>query len=164
MKSVVLNVRVPVSLKENLESYSLLNNLSISDCVRDIISNHYRVQEKNQNTSLKCLRSESTEYNSNEFIYLITWLFEKRISPYDSNRKEVFIGLKKIVFKIIQNNSLPDELKLEFEKVFADLTRYISEFEFENNYFHFCLSNYALSFNYYILIKFIYKKAFESAI
>lgn len=158
MKSMPLNVRIPASLREKLENDAQMNNVSLSDYTRDIITNHY-INDDNENYF-----SGDTFYNSSDYIFLITWMFEKRVNPYDQNQKQVFKTLKDITLKIIKDDSFSYNLRQEFEKVFFDLTRFINEFGIENNYFRFCLTNYPESFNYYLLLDFTYKKAYENRI
>lgn len=153
-----LNIRIKASLREKLEKDAQINNVSLSDYTRDIITNHYNNDDSDNYVF------GDTFYNSSDFIFLATWMFEKRLSPYDKNQKMVFITLKDIVFKIIKDDLFPYELRQEFEKVFIDLSRFLNEFGIENNYFRFCLTNYPESFNYYLLVDFIYKKAYENRI
>lgn len=160
MKSEILNLRVPASLKERLEIEANDNSITLSDLARDIISSHY----ENNDIDIPMFNLELNFYNSNEFIYLITWIFEKRLNNYDSNHIQVFEGLKKISLKAMNNKYFPIELKKEFEKVYVDLSRFIYEYEMSNNYFRFCIPNLPQSFNYFILVNFIYKKAFENTI
>lgn len=160
MKSEILNLRIPASLKERLESDSNDNNITLSDFVRDVITSYYEIDDP----SYSQLDLELNYYNSSEFIYLITWIFEKRLNNYDSNHIQVFEGLKKISLKAMNNTYFPIELKIEFEKVYVDLSRFIYEYEISNNYFRFCIPNLPQSFNYLILVDFIYKKAFENTI
>ncbi|MDD3004493.1 hypothetical protein [Flavobacterium sp.] len=160
MKSEILNLRIPASLKEKLEDEANDNNLTLSDLSRDILLSHY---QNNEDHNI-FLDKEITLYNSNEFLYLITWLFEKRLNNYDTNNIQVFEGLKKNVMKVMNDSYFPNELKQEFEKVYVDLSRFIYGFDLPNNYFMFCIPNQPQSFNYYLLVNFIYHKAFENTI
>lgn len=159
MKSIPLNIRIKASLREKLEKDAQINNISLSDYTRDIIENHY----SNDNIENSVFDSNSF-YNSSDFIFLITWMFQKRLNASDQNRQQVFITLKEIVFKIIKDDFFPYQLRQEFEKVFIDLTRFINEFGIENNYFRFCISNQYESFDYILLVNFIYQKAYENRI
>ena len=160
MKSEILNLRIPTSLKEKLEIDSNDNNITLSDLARQIIFSYY----ENDEFDIPQYDLELDFYNSNEFLYLITWILEKRLNNYDSNNIKVFEGLKRIASKALNNKYFPIELKNEFEKVYVDLSRFIYEYEMPNNYFRFCIPNQPHSFNYYILVNFIYGKAFENTI
>lgn len=160
MKSEILNLRIPASLKEKLENESGDNDITLSDLTRDILLSHYM---ENEGDNL-FFESEINFYNSNEFLYLITWLFEKRLNNYDTNKIQVFEDLKKIVMKAMNESYFPNELKKEFEKVYVDLSRFIYGYEMPNNYFMFSIPNQPQSFNYYLLVNFIYQKAFENTI
>ncbi len=160
MKSEILNLRIPASLKEKLENEAGENSISLSDLARDILLSHFK-----DNDELNIFRdNEINFFNTNEFLYLITWLFEKRLNNYDTNKIQVFEDLKKIVMKAMNDSYIPSDLQKEFEKVYVDLSRFIYGYEMPNNYFVFCIANQPQSFNYYILINFIYQKAFENTI
>lgn len=160
MKSEILNLRIPTTLKEKLENDANDNNSTLSELVREIISSYY--EDNDEDETLFVL--ESKFYASNEFIYFITWIFEKRLNNYDSNNIQVFEDLKRIAMKAMNDSYFSSELKNEFEKVYVDLSRFIYEYEMPNNYFRFCIPNHAQSFNYYLLVNFIYTKAFENVI
>lgn len=160
MKSEILNIRIPASLKERLETEASDNSTTLSELAREIMSSYYENNEV-YDTSFDL---ESKFYNSNEFMYLITWMFEKRLNNYDSNNVKVFEGLKSIAMKAMNNNYFSTELRKEFEKVYVDLSRFIYEYEIPNNHFRFCIPNLVQSFNYYLLVNFIYTKAFENTI
>lgn len=160
MKSEILNLRIPASLKERLEIEASHNSITLSDLARDIISSYY----ENKEIDIPILNLELNFFNSNEFMYLITWILEKRLNYYDSNSVQVFEGLKVIALKAMNNIYSSFELKKEFEKVYVDLSRFIYEYEIPNNHFRFCIPNLPQSFNYYILVNFIYGKAFENTI
>ena len=64
----------------------------------------------------------------------------------------------------MNNINFPSEVKKEFEKVYVDLSRFIYEYEIPNNHFRYCIPNLPQSLNYFILVNFIYKKAFENTI
>lgn len=160
MKSEILNLRIPAALKEQLEKEANYNGITLSDLAREIISSHY---ETSVQDSL-VFNLDFNFYTSNEFIYLITWIFEKRLNNYDSNNVQVFEGLKKIVMKAMNNSYFPNELKKEFEKVYVDLSHFIYVYEMPNKYFTFCIPHQTQSFNYMLLVNFIYQKAFENTI
>lgn len=160
MKSEILNLRIPASLKQKLEKDAVENSITLSDLAREIISSHYE-------TSLQDNLLFNLDYNfyaSNEFIYLITWIFEKRLNNYDSNNIQVFERLKKIVMIAINDSYFPSNLKKEFEKVFVDLSHFIYAYDTPNKYFTFCIPNQPQSFNCTLLVNFIYQKAFENTI
>lgn len=163
MKSVVLNVRVPLSMRAKLEKDAECNDLTLSDFIREILSNYY--EEETASDTIGLFTNILTSiFNSSDFIFLITWMLEKRNNPFDTNNITIFHYLKDIVFRIIKSDQFESDLKKEFEKVFVDLSRFINEYGFVNNHFRFCLANYPESFDYNLLINFIYKKSFEDKI
>lgn len=151
MKSVLLNVRVPEYLSDQINEEAMDSGISISEAVRTIISNHFTV-------------TENDIYNSNKFIYLTSWIFQKKGSPQDRSDKQTLIDLKNITLEVIKDNSLPSNLIEEFEKVLYDLQRFINEFGIENNQFKFCVLFREDSFDYKGLSDYIAYKAFENRI
>ena len=133
MKSEILNLRIPAALKEKLEKEANDNGITLSDLARDIISSHYETIVKDN----LIFNLDYNFYTSNEFIYLLTWIFEKRLNNYDSNNIHVLERLKRIAMKAMNNSDFPPEIKKEFEKVYVDLSRYIYQYGITYNYFVF---------------------------
>lgn len=158
MKSEILNLRIPSSLKDTLTDEATHDGVTVSDLVRDILSAFYNLEERYKLFP----GSKISFYNSSDFMYLVTWMFEKRLDNYDTNSVHAFEGLKKIAMKAMNDPDLPIELRKEFEKVYVDLARFIYGFGTSNNYLMFCLPNQAQSFNYSLLVNFIFEKPFEN--
>ena len=160
MNSAILNVRIPQDLKNKLEKLSVQNNASTSDILRDILSNHFDYVEN----EAPDYEDEDYLYNSNQFLFLVTWVFEKKFCCYDGHSERDLHSLKNTVIDVIKEKSFPTDLKLEFEKVLVDLVRYLGDYHSENNHFRFGRSNYSSTFNYDILINYIFSRAFEDVI
>lgn len=158
MKSEILNLRIPALLKEKLVEEADLDCLKVSELARDILMCYFKM---NEGYSLFA-EKEIDFYNSSDFTYLITWMYEKRFDNYDTSSVQAFEGLKKIAMKAINYDGFRPELKKEFEKVYVDLTRFIYEYGMPNNCFLFCIPYQPQSFNYSLLVDFIFQKPFEN--
>ncbi len=159
MKSTILNVRIPVELKNSLEKIIQSEKTTISDLVRDILQVHV---EDSENYFANIFESLKTvKYNSNDFIYLISWIYEKRVNYSDSNSEDTLIKLKSIIIKIIKDDDYPENLKIEFEKVFFDIIRFCNEQNNRNRQFTFGIANQHTSFNYSVLKEFINYNGFS---
>lgn len=154
MKSVILNVRIPLEIKNTLIIDGNQKGKNLSDNTRDILTDHCHKLENKDST----LGSEM--YNTNEFIFVIAWLLEKRYFHIDNNEIEVLCDLKNVIFKIINDESIHEHIREEFEKVHFDLKRYIKNFGSPNNNFDFCDRNNGKGFDYFLLLEYITKKAF----
>ena len=162
MKSDILNVRIPEKLKNMLIDDSDQKGISLSDNVRDILTT-YNKELQNEEVDNQTL-FDNNYPNSNEFIYLISWMFEKSRDPYNWGLKNDLEDLKKIVLEVIKNDCFPNDLKQEFEKVLLDILRLISEFGTRNNQFRFCELCSNDAFDYVILRDYINNRAFENRI
>lgn len=160
MKSVIQNVRIPQDLRNKLEKLSIQNDVSTSEIIRDILNNHFDYSENEESD----YEDEDYLYHSNQFLFLVTWLFEKRTCCYDGLFERDLLSLKNTVINVIKEQSFPSDLKLEFEKVLIDLVRYIKDYHSENNYFRFCRPDSSSPFDYDILINYISSRAFENTI
>jgi hypothetical protein len=160
MKSVILNVRISPDLRNKLEKLSIQNEVSTSDIIRDILNNHFDYLENEESD----YEDEDYLYHSNQFLFLVTWMFEKKTCCYDGHSERDLLSLKNTVINAIKEQSFPSNLKLEFEKVLVDLVRYIKDYHSDNNYFRFCKPDYSLPFDYNILINYISSRAFENTI
>lgn len=156
MKSVTLNIRISNSIKERLEDDAASNDMSLSDFIREIISDYYSEEINHDFNHLSI--------NSFDFTFLVSWMYEKRDNNYDYNPRFTLIALKNIVFNVIKNDFIPENLKDEFEKVFADLLRYLAEYGTSGNCFKFSIPNLSGSFDYDMLYDFIHKNAMETKV
>lgn len=159
MKSTLLNVRISEDLKAHLKNIALAEKVSISDLVKDILLTHVEESQQHQKKYLESLKY--VKYTSNDFIFLISWLYEKRFNYYDYNSEFVLSEVKEIIMKIIKDDDYPSNLKNEFEKVFVDIIRFCNEPNNENRYFTFGIANQPTSFNYTILKEFINYNGFS---
>ncbi|WP_369753277.1 hypothetical protein [Flavobacterium sp. WC2409] len=162
MKSVILNVRISQKLRDRLIDDSHEKGITLSDNSREILTAYCKAKnsDKIDNQTLRDINF----YNSNEFIYLIFWMFEKIRSPKHFGPKNELEDLKKIVLQVVTNKFSPPDLKQEFEKVLIDIQRYLNEFDLPNNKFNFCALCTDEVFDYIILAEFIRNKAFENRI
>lgn len=158
MKSDILNVRIPQKIKNLLNTESDQLGINLSDNIRDILSNHcYKNNTQN-------LTIDAKLYNSNEFLFLITWLIDKRNNNYNNNNIEVLVNIKKVIYKVINDSTFPDYIRSEFEKVHNDLSKYIENYGAKDNRFTFCVLYTSECFDYTGLFDYIYIKAFENRI
>ena len=81
MKSEILNVRVPRKLRDTLIDDSDEKGISLSDNVREILTSYSEEiqREEVDNQTL----FDNNYPNSNEFIYLISWMYEKIRDQYN---------------------------------------------------------------------------------
>ena len=158
MKSVILNVRIPVAIKNALIIDGNQKGKNLSDNTRDILITHCRKLENKDST----LGNEM--YNTNEFIFLLVWIMEKRIYQNDNNEIGILNYLKNIAYKVINDEHLPEYLREEFAKVHFDLKRYIKNFGTLNNSFDFCDPFNGNNFDYFGLVEYISTRTFENKI
>jgi len=162
MKSDILNVRISRKLRNLLIEDSDQKDISLSDNVRDILT-AYSVELQNEEIDNQTLFDNNFP-NSNEFIYLISWIYEKSRDPINWGLKNDLEDLKKIILEVIKNDCFPNDLKREFEKVLLDILRLISEFGTGNNQFRFCELYSNDAFDYVILRDYINNRVFENRI
>lgn len=153
MKSILLNVRIPEHFNDQLQEESLHSGQSISEVLRNIISDHYSLTV-----------CEEDLYTSNRYIFLIVWIFQKKGQPQDHSDKQTLIDLKNTVLEVVKDNQLPVHLVEEFEKLLFDLQRFINEFGSHNNQFRFCELFQEDTFDYSGLSEYIANKASENKI
>ena len=158
MKSVILNVRIPQEIKNALIIDGNQKGKNLSDNTRDILTAHCHKLENKDSV----LGSEM--YNSNEFIFLFMWVMEKRTFQNDDNEIEVLNNLKNVTYKVINDESLPEYIRDEFEKIHFDLKRFIKNFGSPNNSFDFCDPLNGNNFDYSGLLEYVSTKAFENNI
>jgi hypothetical protein len=162
MKSDILNVRISRKLRNLLIEDSDQKDISLSDNVRGILTT-YSMELQSKEVDNQTLFDNNFP-NSNEFIYLISWMYEKSRDPINWGLKNDLEDLKKIVLEVIKNDCFPNDLKREFEKVLLDILRLISEFGTGNNQFLFCELYSNDAFDYVILKDYINNKALENRI
>lgn len=158
MKSVILNLRISLEIKNALINEANQSGKNLSDNARDILITHCH---KLKNTD-SILGKEM--YNTNEFIFLFAWIMEKRRYQNDDNEIGVLNYLKNVTYKVINDENLPEYLREEFGKVNLDLKRYIKNFGSLNNSFDFCDPYNGSNFDYSGLLEYISTKAFENKI
>ena len=162
MKSDILNVRISQKLRNTLINDSNQKGISLSDNVRDILTT-YSVELQSEEVDNQTLVDNNFP-NSNEFIFLIAFMYEKIKDPINWGLKNDLEDLKKIVLEVIKNDCFPNDLKLEFEKVLVDILRLISEFGTGGNKFRFSELRSNDAFDYVILWEYINNRAFENRI
>lgn len=162
MKSVILNVRISEKLRTTLIDDSDQKGITVSDNVRDILitySEELQSEEVDNQTLF-----DNNYPNSNQIIYLFSFMYEKIRDPVNWGSKNELEDLKKIVLEVIKNDCFPHDLKQEFEKVLIDILRLINEFGTGNNQFRFCELYSDDAFDYVILRDYINNRAFENRI
>ena len=131
MESLIQNVRISQNLRSKLEKLSQENEVSISVSIRDILNNYFEDSDDEDFDFDK----DDYLFHSSEFLFLVAWMFEKTTCCYDGLKEHELASLKRTVIDAIKEESFPNDLKLEFEKVLVDLVRYISQYHSELNYF-----------------------------
>lgn len=159
MKSDNLNVRISNKLRDMLTDDSDQKGISLSDNVREVLTS-YCEQEQYEEIDNQTL-FDNNYPNSNEFIYLVSWMYDKQKDHRHLGSENDLQDLKIIVLEVIKNNCFPNDLKREFEKVLVDIIRLINEFGSGNKKFRFCIICSDDSFDYVILGDYIYNRAFE---
>lgn len=162
MKSDILNVRVPRYLRDTLIDNSDQKGISLSDNVRDILTSYSEELQREEVDNQTLF--DNNYPNSNEFIYLISWVYDKSRDPINWGLKKDLEDLKAIVLQVIKNDCFPHDLKREFEKVLIDILRLINEFGTGNNKLRFCELYSDNAFDYVILRDYINNRAFENRI
>ena len=158
MKSVILNLRIPLEIKNALINEANQSGKNLSDNTRDILITHCRKLEN------KDLILGNEMYNTNEFIFLFAWIMEKRRHQNDNNEIGVLNYLKNVTYKVINDENFPEYIREEFGKVHFDLKRYTKNFGSLDNSFDFCDPYNGNNFDYSGLLEYISTKAFENKI
>jgi hypothetical protein len=136
MKTEILNVRVTRQMNNLLIADSSNKEITISDNIRIILSDYFGLNQNliNQNS----FESKNDFYNSNEFIYLVAWMFDKKGRPQIDCEKQKLIELQNIISTVTRIDILTPYLKAEFSNVLADLNRVINENYTKDKQFRFC--------------------------
>lgn len=151
MSSVLINVRIPFSLKELLIADCERNNATISEAVREIIHEYYESNENMEETE----KSSKHFVNSDDFKSLFKWLVEKRVSPNDFSSRSALIDLKGVLLNIRENEQFPVFIQMEFSKVLNELSFAIINISEKGSYFSFGQPTSKNPFNYSLVIDFI---------
>ena len=151
MSSVLINVRIPIPLKEHLSSHCERNKTTISEAVREIIHEYY---ESNENME-EIEKSSMHFVNSDDFKSLFKWLVEKRVSPNDYSSRTALIDLKGVLLNIRENEQFPVFIQTEFSKVLNELSLAIMNISEKGSYFSFGQPTSKNPFNYSLVIDFI---------
>lgn len=162
MKSNILTVRIPEKLRNRLIDDSDQKGITLSENVKNILNTYSEELQREEVDNLTLF--DNNYPNSNEFIYLISWMYEKMRDPCNWGLKNDLEDLKKIVLAVVKNDCFPHDLKLEFEKVLVDILRLIGEFGTGDNQFRFCELYSDDAFDYVILRDYINNRAFENRI
>lgn len=151
MSSVLINVRIPISLKELLNSHCEKNKSTISEAVREIIHEYY---ESNENME-EIEKSSMHFVNSDDFKSLFKWLVEKRVSPVDFSSRSALIDLKATLLNIRENEQFPTFIQMEFNKVLNEISYAIMNLSERGSNFSFGQPTSKNPFNYSLVIDFI---------
>ena len=151
MKLVLINVRIPIILKEHLDANCKTENTTISEIVRDIIHQYYEPEED----ELKFEESPGHFVNSEDFKFLFKWIVDKRVNHTAYYDKSTLINLKVVLLNIQENNEFPVYIQQEFKKVQNEITNALVNYTGQGSYFSFGLPTCNNPFNYSIVIDFI---------
>lgn len=154
-----INLRIEETIKAGLEEVASENNQSLSQYLRELLTDHILDYEENNEDfqefpePVTLTHEENDEYEKSfQFTYLLTWMFCRQMHPVDTNNKEVIVAIKNRVELTINKSSFSQELKLEFVKVLSDINRFLVEPDYDNKHFVFPIPNNHLSFDYYKLM------------
>lgn len=151
MSSVLINVRVPIPLKEHLDADCERNNTTISEVVRVIIHEYYGANENKEEIE----KSSKHFVNSDDFKSLFKWLVEKRVYPTDFSSRSTLIDLKATLLNINENEQFPIYIQKEFSKVQNEISFAIMNLSEKGSYFSFGQPTSNNPFNYSLVIDFI---------
>ncbi len=157
-KSAILNLRIPQEIKNGLINEANQLGKNLSENTLNILTTHCN-KIKNKDAALG-----NEMYNTNEFIFLFAWLLEKRRYQSCNNEIGELNYLKNITYKVINDESLPEYIREEFEKIHFDLKKYIKNFGSPNNSFDFCDPNNGNNFDYSGLLEYVSSKTFSNKI
>lgn len=150
MKSEILNLRISPFLKRELELMAADYDVKISDLVRDILEIKI-AEEKSPGSNdfqMDFLRSD-------DFLWLAFWIFQKQFYPYETSTYSDLDFVKKTLVTVMSKQTIPEEVRQEFEKIFQDVVRFHNEPNYPNKSFRFCTPNNYESVNYRLLINFM---------
>lgn len=149
MSTVIINVRVPVSLKEYLETDCKNSQLTISELVRSIIQNHYIDNED---------EDDEIVFDDDHFVYtddfktLFNWIIDKRAYPQDFSSLETLNQLAWSIETILRLNfQFPLIIRNEFNKVLTELNHSIINYT-GIQYFTFGIASSNNPFSYSLVI------------
>lgn len=162
MKTDILSIRIPKKLKNKLIDNAHQKGITLSENV-NLILMEYTTEPQNEEIDNQTLFDIEFS-NSNEFIYLTSWVFDKIKNPYHDGGNNELEDLKTITLEVIKNNCFPFYLRKEFEKVLFDLLRVINENESKDQRFKFCELYSQDAFDYTYLRDYLRNRAFENRI
>ena len=157
MKTEIISIRVPETLKANLDKFLADYGMSLSDCVRQSLED-YLEREKVGYEEFRFF------YETTKFLFLVTWLFSKQTCSYDGLSYHEVLELKFIIGRVLADDTFPSNLKYELEKVYAEIISYCNDYNQSGHYFKFALASNPQQFNYQILIDFVVKTTFQNTI
>lgn len=150
MKSEILNIRISPSLKRELEIMAGDYGVKISDLVRDILE--FKIAEEKSPGSND---SQMDSLRSDDFLWLAFWIFQKQYHPFETPPYSDLDFVKKTLVTVMSKQTIPEEVRHEFEKIFQDVVRFHNEPNYPNKSFRFCTPNNYESINYQLLINFL---------
>ncbi len=166
MKATSLNVRFPEGLKNELESYSNLHYLSMSDTVRKAIEEHIK-KEKNKEVQLHDISLGDINISTSDieilrsltFTEFIFWLYYKREDPEKTEIDELFIQFIDLIDRMSKSIIFTEAIMTEFNKVKLELEKVLYDDGIKNRntyYFLFSQIDQPGSFDYDELAYFMY--------
>lgn len=166
-----INLRIEANIKFGLEELASENNQSLSEYLRDLLTEHVLdptgfeedfIDLDNPDSYIDLgtvtIDAAKNYEQSFDFTYLVVWLFCRYMHPVETNDKAVIKNIKSKVERVINESSFSQELKLEFVKVLNDINRFLVEPDYQNKQFYFPTFNHLLSFDYYRMMNEIWSK------
>lgn len=135
MKSESLTLRISPELKENIELQVQKNKVKTSDFVRAVLERELlnQTEEENIFSNGFSYLTGCDFFNSNEFLYLYTWIVTKMDNRDSNISKDEIYTIKEILFSTINNAVITIDAKREFEKILQDVFHFQNESEYRRH-------------------------------
>jgi len=75
--------------------------------------------------------------------------------PFKSVPRNECLLLKKLLFETIAINDIPQNVKIQFEKILQGVLRFLNEPDYQGKSFRFCFPNLTESVDYKIITRFV---------
>lgn len=120
MKNTILNLRISEELKNELDDLSFAKNKSVSDIVRDSISNYTRTQNVIEHSEHPNLMQT---LGFAEFIF---WIYDKRDNPEKSEVEDLYMKFIELINEMHSNELFNDDILIEMDKISKELKEYLN--------------------------------------
>lgn len=134
MKTSILNIRISIDIKVELEKIATTKNKAVSDIAREAINNYLKAEIEPSNSTL----SKNLDIlQSLTFSELIDWVYRKRIDP-EVNEITIFIESMVDIIDEMENHPLfYPEILAEFKKISHELITMGTDPNHNGKYYNF---------------------------